>query len=416
MKLDKKTSIYIGGLSLLAIIMLIYLFQNFDMPSWHMLLFWSGLTIAAETLLIMLPNNSVGVSVGSAINLAAIIVGGPILGTVSAGLGFLLRYPYVPGEGRVHLFNTPFYITTFNVAQSVLGTGIISLVYLYTGGQVGAFHFPQAVLILLLGMVINSFIVSVLMSIIKKLEFSKVWISNMRGLILNALAVGILGIIIALAYLGYGYWAVLLFSGPLLLARFSFKLYMDMKNIHLSTIETLSKTIEAKDPYTSGHANRVMEYSVLLAEEYGLSESKIQKIRTAAVLHDIGKIAINDNILNKATGLTSEEYAEIKKHPSVGADIISNMDLFKDIKGIVKYHHERYDGKGYPDGLKGEEIPIEACILAIADSYDAMTTDRPYRKALDKEVALEEILSNTGTQFHPELARIFVKKIREQEV
>lgn len=238
----------------------------------------------------------------------------------------------------------------------------------------------------------------------------------MRGLILNALAVGILGIIIALAYLGYGYWAVLLFSGPLLLARFSFKLYMDMKNIHLSTIETLSKTIEAKDPYTSGHANRVMEYSVLLAEEYGLSESKIQKIRTAAVLHDIGKIAINDNILKKATGLTSEEYAEIKKHPSVGADIISNMDLFKDIKGIVKYHHERYDGKGYPDGLKGEEIPIEACILAIADSYDAMTTDRPYRKALDKEVALEEILSNTGTQFHPELARIFVKKIREQEV
>ncbi|NLY46564.1 MAG: HD-GYP domain-containing protein [Tissierella sp.] len=414
MRLNKKAGIYISLLSLLSIFMLGYLFYNYDIPSIDMLLFWSILTIVVETLLIMLPNNAVGVSVGSAINLASIIVGGPLLGTISAALGFLFRFPHVPKRGRVHLFNTQFYITIFNVAQSIVGTGIMGIAYIYAGGEIGRFYLFQAILILLLGMIINTFIISGLMSILNKQEFTKTWVANIKGTILSSLAVGTLGIIIAIASIGYGCGAVLLFFGPLLLARYSFKLYMDMRNIHISTIEALSKTIEAKDPYTSGHANRVEEYSVLLAEAIGLSNEKIQNIKTAAILHDIGKIAINDNILNKAGKLTNEEYAEIMKHPSVGAEIISKMEFFKDIKDIVRHHHERYDGGGYPDGLKGDDIPIEACILAIADSYDAMTSNRPYRKALEKEVALEEIKKNAGTQFHPHLALEFVKKISAQ--
>ncbi|MDR7870982.1 MAG: HD domain-containing protein [Tissierellaceae bacterium] len=414
MRLDKKAIFYISGLSMLSIFMMGYLFNNYEIPSIDMLLFWSILTIIVETLLIMLPNNEVGVSVGSAINLASIIVGGPILGSVSAGLGFVFRFPHVPGYGRQHLFNTKFYITIFNISQSTIGTGIMGIAYLYTGGTIGRFNFIQAILILLLGTVINTSIISGLMSILNKEKFTKIWIENIRGVIWSALAVGTLGIIIAIAYLDYGYGAVLLFFGPLLLARYSFKLYIDMRNLYLSTIQTLGKTLEAKDPYTSGHANRVEEYSVILAEAVGLSEDKIQNIKTAAVLHDIGKLAINDNILNKATRLTSEEYAQIMKHPSIGADIISKMDFFKDIKEIVRYHHERYDGKGYPDGLKGDAVPFEACILAIADSYDAMTSDRPYRKALEKEEALKEIEKNAGTQFHPHLAEVFVSIMSEQ--
>ena len=137
------------------------------------------------------------------------------------------------------------------------------------------------------------------------------------------------------------------------------------------------------------------------------SES-VQNIKTASILHDIGKVGINDSILNKATKLSQAEFVEIMKHPSIGADIISKVDFLKDITTIVKHHHERFDGKGYPDGLSGGEIPIEAAVLTIADSYDAMTSDRPYRKALTADEAFEELRKNAGTQFHPQLVETFI--------
>lgn len=247
------------------------------------------------------------------------------------------------------------------------------------------------------------------MSFITGESYIKIWVSNIRGTLPSSLAVGTIGIIIALAFIGYGYWAVILFAGPLLLARYSFKLYIDMRNLYISTIQALNKSMEAKDPYTSGHASRVEEYAVGLAEFHGLPFNTVQDIKTAAILHDIGKIGIDDSILNKASKLTQEEYAIIMKHPSIGAEIISNVDFLKNVTKMVKHHHERYDGKGYPDGLEGGDIPVEACILAIADAYDAMTSDRPYRLALTKEQALNEIEKNAGTQFHPILAEEFVE-------
>lgn len=408
MKLNKRTSKYIGTLFTLSIIAYLFLFINFEIPSIKMLVFWSILTIIVESLLILLPQNSVGVSVGYAINLASIIVGGPLLGTTSSFLGLLFRFPKVPDRGYVHLLNTPIYKTIFNVSQSILVTTTMGLIYLGTGGKIGEFYLLQTILILLLGTFINTIIISLLMSFITKQKYKTIWISNIRGTFLSSLAVGTLGVIIALAFIGYGYWAVILFFGPLLLARYSFKLYIDMRNLYISTIQALNKTMEAKDPYTSGHANRVEDYAVGLAEFHGLPFNTVQDIKTAAILHDIGKLGIDDSILNKASKLTQEEYAIIMKHPSIGADIISNVDFLKKVTKMVKYHHERYDGRGYPEGLVGEAIPIEACILAIADSYDAMTSDRPYRKALTKDEALSEIEKNAGTQFHPVLAEQFI--------
>ena len=182
---------------------------------------------------------------------------------------------------------------------------------------------------------------------------------------------------------------------------------METRTLYLSTIQAFNSAMEVKDAYTYGHASRVEEYAVELAQAFELPFDKIQGIKDAAILHDIGKIGVNDNILNKTTSLTEEEYEEIKKHPSIGAEIIGKVDFLESISKIIKHHHERYDGNGYPDGLCGDKIPIESCILAIADSYDAMTTDRPYRIALSEEEALAEVKNNAGSQFHPELAKTF---------
>lgn len=407
MELNKNTKNYITTIFLIAIISYLILIINFNILDFNMLLFWTVLTLIVESLLILLPNN-VGVSVGYAINLASVVVGGPLLGTTASFLGLLFRCPKIPERGYVHLFNTPSYKTIFNISQSVIVTSSMGWVYIYFGGKVGQVYIMQTILILLLGTILNSILISIMMSNMTGQAFTKIWFSNIKGTFASAIAVGTIGIIIALAFIGYGYWAVILFFGPLLLARHSFKLYIDMRNLYISTIQALNKTMEAKDPYTSGHANRVEEYAVGLAEFHGLSFNTVEDIKTAAILHDIGKLGIDDSILNKTSKLTQEEYAIIMKHPSIGAEIISNVDFLKKVTKMIKYHHERYDGKGYPEGLVGEDIPIEACILAIADSYDAMTSDRPYRKALTKDEALNEIEKNAGTQFHPVLAEKFV--------
>jgi len=250
---------------------------------------------------------------------------------------------------------------------------------------------------------------TMLVSFIKKQRFEELWLDNVKGIIPSSMAIGMVGVIIALAYIGYGAGAVLLFFGPLLLARFSFKLYIDMRNIYIETIQALNKSMEAKDSYTSGHAARVQEYAVNLARRVDLPEKKIQNIRTAAILHDIGKIGIDDNILKKPQKLTAIEYKTIQKHPVIGAEILKDVVFLKEISDIIRHHHERYDGKGYPDGLKGEAIPVEASILAIADVYDAMTSDRPYRNSLGHMAALNELRSGAGSQFNPLLVDKFLK-------
>ena len=408
MKLNRNTKRFLSLLVMLSLAIFIYILSNYSIESARMFLFWTILTIIVESLLIPMPNNTIGVSVGYAINIATIIIGGPLLATTTAGLGFLCRSPKIEGRGYVHVFNLPPHKSIFNVSQSIIVTALMSLIYLILGGVIGEFVLLPTIAILVIGVVINTSIISGFLSISNNVNFADTWISNIKGIFPSAVAVGTMGIIIALAYIGYGYGAVILFFGPLLLARYSFKLYIEMRNLYLSTIQALNKTVEAKDPYTSGHANRVEKFAVDLAKAYHLPFESIQNLKTASILHDIGKIGIHDSILNKASRLTQEEYQEIMRHPAIGAEIISKVNFLNDITTIVKHHHERYDGKGYPDGLSGDEIPIEAAILTIADSYDAMTSDRPYRKAMNPEEALSELVKNAGTQFHPDLVKIFV--------
>ncbi len=416
MNLNTKAKIYLGFIAIIAATLYIYSLFNFNIPEFKLLIFWSVLSIVVESLLIPMPKNTIGVSVGYAINIATVIIGGPILATTSSALGLLFRVPKVPGKGYIHTLNLPAYKTIFNISQSIIITSLISLIYLQIGGGISRFSLFPTLFILLAGMLLNTIIISGFLSALNSQKFVRVWLESIKGTFSSSIAVGTMGIIIALAYIDYGYGAVLLFLGPLLLARYSFRLYVDMRNVYLSTIQALSKSLEAKDPFTSGHSNRVEKYAVELAEASDLSFEKIQDIKIAAALHDIGKIGINDQILNKAAKLTQEEYQQVMEHPAIGADIIRNVDFLRNITGIIKHHHERYDGNGYPDGLKGDQIPIEACILAIADSYDAMTTDRPYRKALTQKEAIEELEQNAGTQFHPVLSEKFIEIIKSKGV
>ena len=185
-----------------------------------------------------------------------------------------------------------------------------------------------------------------------------------------------------------------------------------LENSYMESIEILRYTVEAKDQYTRGHSERVSDYSVLIGKKLGLSESDIHTLKIGGLFHDIGKIGVPDAVLSKPGRLTDEEFEEIKKHPTIGAQILSNATIFDDIIPIVKYHHERYDGRGYPEGLVGEDIPYLARIAAVADTYDAMRSKRPYRNALPIDIVKEEFRKNIGTQFDPDIAALFLDVIK----
>ena len=181
-----------------------------------------------------------------------------------------------------------------------------------------------------------------------------------------------------------------------------------LEKAYLESIETLRFTVEAKDNYTRGHSDRVSEYSVLIGKKLGLPNKDLETLKIGGLFHDIGKIGISDSILLKNGKLTNEEYDEIKAHPIIGKNILSNAAIFQDIIPIVLYHHERYDGKGYPYGLSDKDIPLLARIVAVADAFDAMTSRRSYRNELDLGYVKEELKNKTGTQFDPVVATTFL--------
>jgi len=179
---------------------------------------------------------------------------------------------------------------------------------------------------------------------------------------------------------------------------------------------SFAATLDARDPYTAGHSSRVAEYTVKLAAAAGLPHSEIELIRKSALLHDIGKIGISDSVLKKEGKLSEEEFEQIKQHPVIGAKILEQVQLPNELKPIlpgIKYHHERFDGKGYPEGLRGNDIPMFGRLMAVADAYDAMTSDRPYRKGMPKEKALSILEEGKGTQWDPAFVDLFIPLIRD---
>lgn len=205
-----------------------------------------------------------------------------------------------------------------------------------------------------------------------------------------------------------------IFAGQVAASLDNTRLYQALKDQNRQTIEALAEAIEARDAHTYGHSRQVARYAVCLAQELGLPPERVELIDYAGLLHDVGKIGIRDYILLKPDGLDAEEYAVMQSHPRIGVRIIEEVRGLRATLPIIEAHHERWDGKGYPNGLRGEEIPLEARILSIADSFEAMTADRAYRRAMSAEEALENLLRGRGGAWDPELVERFAEVVRRE--
>lgn len=202
--------------------------------------------------------------------------------------------------------------------------------------------------------------------------------------------------------------------GQAAIAIDNIRLFEDLQRTHFEAMKALAQAIEAKDQYTRGHCDRTVEYAMAIAEKLTLSDEEKKALRYAAFLHDVGKIGIHESILAKEGRLTEDEYRMMQSHPSLGADIIKGVEFLEPVVPLVYHHQERYDGKGYPAGLIGEAIPLGARIVAVLDTFDAMTSNRPYRKAMPLDKALAELRRCAGTQFDPQVVGAFVTVLEER--
>lgn len=214
--------------------------------------------------------------------------------------------------------------------------------------------------------------------------------------------------------MGSGTWIAMIMLLPLLLARYAWQLYLDSRRQQDRLISAFVSTMEAKDTYTQGHSERVGEFAEMIARQLRLGEKQLMTLREAAVLHDVGKIGIEDYILRKPGPLEPDEREKMQQHPMIGVKIVEQVGLGPEVIEIIRQHHERPDGKGYPCGLTAENICQGARILSVADAFDAMTSDRPYRKGMPRELAIEILREESGKQFDPEAVEALLKALEKE--
>jgi len=340
-------------------------------------------------------------------------------GYVAAGALYMLTTPlvFVPVSGHkgefTSMYNTQPIKTCFNVSNIMLTIVGSGLAFSALGGYPGYTALPGCLLpifsYIVVSMVINTLLMSFLLYFEMGMPIKSTLISGFMQFVPNILCAAPIGYFLARLYqFNDGLYLVLLFVLPLLLARYSFKNYLEVKHQQYVLINALSASIEAKDRYTVGHSKRVEQYSALIAQQMHLSANHIYTIRIEALFHDIGKIGINDTILNKPAKLDAQERSLIEQHPVISAKIIKDIDFYGDIQNTILHHHERYDGQGYPDHIKGDAIPLDAAIIAVADAFDAMTSDRPYRKGFSIDKAISIVKEESGHQFDPKPAAALV--------
>lgn len=410
-----------------------------DLAEWQALLLLAALAALAERFDLSLYGDS-------RVSLAFVPIFSSFIIAGMTGLAIV-----VPAAMLASAPGRPLYKTAYNCGALMLAGAASYGAYRAFGADAEVTRWPQVLAPALVAagvnFVVNSVLVAAAIAVSSGRGLRSVWAEHFPWLWPHYLVLGGLGLAMATAQATMGLWGIAVFLAPPAMMRVSLKQYVDrttksvmeLRQAHDSlqeahaqvteamerlgqaydgTLRSLVAALDARDKETAGHSERVAELTMAIAAEMGLQPGteEWRHISWGALLHDVGKIAISDEVLCKPGPLTPEEWQSMRQHPGTGHEILCSVDFLAPASEIVLCHHERFDGTGYPRGLAGEEIPLGARIFSIADSFDAMTSDRPYRAAMPPEEALAEILRNSGTQFDPACVRAFLRVYQSRYV
>jgi diguanylate cyclase (GGDEF)-like protein/putative nucleotidyltransferase with HDIG domain len=424
----RLTNFFIAGLAVMACAWFLILAKQVPMPDWVGLLIFSAIVIVTEGLSVDIYVRNTSVSTSAAPILAGVLLYGPV-GALVLSLTFAVVSKVKHGSPVSRLL--------FNASnQLIAGLTFLTLLILL-GGSFRDFAPPVQILITLafagLDYILTTFLVAMAMHLSHGVPVREIWSENFSWLAPYYASMGLIAFAMIFIYTSTSVLGLLVLLVPLLLVRLSQKQFLDRtravvqelreKNLVLegnskeitrlneSLLDALAEVIDMRDPYVLGHSKLVTRYAVMIAQRLRLPEERVELIRKASLLHDIGKLGIPDKILLKPSKLSPEEFEVMKAHTTLGSGLLETSNGLSNLIPIVRHHHEWYDGRGYPDGLKGKNIPLEARIVSLADAVEAMASDRPYRSALGPDEILLEIQRAAGTQFDPDIVKVFVEAV-----
>ncbi len=389
-----------------GILLFLYLMQDLPSDKWKDILLFATLIVVVDAFTVSLPRGGAAIYASSSVDLAGIVLFGPSVMAVAEAISAIITEGILQKRSLMKVL--------FNIPLLVMTVGVSGLIYNLFGsiGEIDSplFLVPLAVSGITYYM-FNTWSISCVIYFSTSGTQSPihVWKQNYMWNFVYVIAFLPVAAIISLLYHYVGAWTIALFIVPLYLARYSVQLYLDMREAHINTVAALTSAIDASDPFTHGHSYRVSRYALRIGRAMGMSSRDLEMLEYASLLHDIGKIAIQNEILLKVGPLTDEEWRSLRSHPNVGADIVEQLKFLREAAEIIRCHHERPDGKGYPRGLKGDNIPLGARIINVVDAFDAMTSDRPYRKALPIEKVIDELEKYKGKQFDEKVTDILLE-------
>jgi len=409
-KRDLKLEIYVYLIFLVGLCIFSYVLIRYKNISILGVVLFGLLVFVADNLSAPLPKTGT-VSVSFVISLASLIIFGPATAVLVTAFSIFNIREFVK--------KVSFYKHLFNIGQYIISMGAGSILFemTYNRSTVNFFNpinISYVFLTIYVSFFINTLLTAGAISINENKDFKNIWIYNYAWLIPFQLFLGAMAIFISFLYKTYGPTTILFTLLPLVVAQYTYLLRIKERKALLNSIMQIVKIIDIKDSYTAGHSVRVAEYAEKIARKLRLNEYDVEILTNLANLHDIGKVQIDLSTLNKPGKFNESDWIEMEKHPRVGYEIVKEIVFLKDSAKAILYHHERIDGKGYPCGIRGDEIPLFAKILSVADAYDAMTTDRPYRPALMQKKAIKELQRFAGKEFDAKISSIMVEIIKEE--